>query len=171
MSKKKKKTYEAVSIPEMLGTGSTYLYVIVMLLFFPVFYRENLFELIQDKKNFFLIASLLYLVCLCPALAGRLAECIRGKRRLQKKADVLLVCMLMAAVGLSVACSIDRAASLNGISYRTVAADVFLLCILTCLGVRAFGRFTGCVRRAWLLGSAFVYETIVSTAVFTARII
>lgn len=155
--RKKKKPYETVSIPELFASGATALYVILMAVVFPMFYRENILHLIYNKRSFFLIVSIIYLICLCPAWTGRLVKAAHEKKKPVLTVDTVFTVSLFAAVLLSLLMSSDRAASWNGISYRTVPADIWILCILTGIGVRCFGKFNSQTLMAWLAGSVLIY--------------
>lgn len=148
---------ESYRISEMLGIGSTYVYIIAMLLVYPVFYRENLLNLIVDKKEYFLFFTLIYCVFLCPALIENIVLLCRGQRKFILQLDILFVGITAAAVVISTMLSIDRNESLNGLGYRTVAADVFVLCLIIYLGIRAFGKYDTYVIWSWLIGSVLIY--------------
>lgn len=155
MSKDKRKS----SFLDSMGYWATYVYVLVMLGFYPVFYRENILHIIRDKKDFFLFFTILYLIVLCPAGIASLAAL--WKKNISEKftvrADTIYLLVLALSAGFSVFFAPDRNRALNGLSYRTVAADVFLLCILVYFGVRTYGKYTSVVIWSWLFGSTSVY--------------
>lgn len=156
-SKKRAKKSDGYSIPDMLGTGGTYIYLTAMMIVYPVFYRENLLNLITDKKIFFLVFSFIYLFCLLPAAVVWMIKFFTAGEKKKLRPDTLSAIVLLAAVGISAINAVDRKEALIGISYRTVAADVFVLCIFSYFAVRAYGKYNNFVVISWLAGSALIY--------------
>lgn len=155
MSKDKKKS----SFLDSLGYWATFVYLLVMFGLYPVFYRENILHIIQDKKDFFLFFTILYLIVLCPAGIASLVALWKKNvsEKFTVRVDTVCLLVLALAVGISVFMAPDKNRALNGLSYRTVAADVFLLCILVYFGVRTYGKYTSAVIWGWLFGSTSVY--------------
>ncbi len=155
MSRNKKKS----NFLDELGYWATYAYLVIMLGLYPVFYRENILHIIRDKKDFFLFFTILYLIVLCPAKIASLLSL--WKKNISEKftirPDTVCLIILALAVGLSIFFAPERNRAFYGLSYRTVAADVFLLCILVYFGVRKYGQYTKIVIWSWLFGSASVY--------------
>ena len=50
-------------IAEWLGKRGTYFYVLIMLVIFPLFYTDGLFNLCSDKEDLFLFATLYMSAC------------------------------------------------------------------------------------------------------------
>lgn len=154
---KKKKNTEAYSVSDTIGTYATYFYVAAMLVVFPIFYRENMLQLSTDKKVFFELFTVMYAICLLPGLFVWIADLIKKEKKLEFRKDSIFIGVLLLAVVISTIFSPDRQTSMIGVSYRTVAADIFIYCAIIYFGIRKYGKYTGGVVWSWIIGSVWVY--------------
>lgn len=144
------------SLPDMFGIGGTYLYIVAMLVGFPLFYKENLLNLIVNKKDYFKLFAILYGICLCPALIMWIRDLIQKKKKLELQSDLVFIGILAIALGLSLFFSVDREISFSETTYRSAAVDAFFMSMIGYLGIRVFGRYTSGTVGSWIIGSAWI---------------
>lgn len=149
--------WEPDSVQDMIAQWATNIYMVVMFIFFPCFYRQNILQLIQDKKAFFLVCSIAYGLALCPALIKHMILFLREKEKPKVQMDTVFAGILFAAVIVSTLLAVDKQAAWSGISYRTVPANMMLLCLVTYFGVRTYGKYNTLNLWSWLIGSVVIY--------------
>lgn len=144
-------------IADIFENNITLIYMIVMFLVFPGFYTDKLFQIAEDKKNFFLFFTVLYLAVLVILMVYKTIT-NRIKRQFAKGTIEKIFCMiLLAAICLSTYFALDRKEAIYGISNRKLGALVMLGCVIAYLGVHRYGKFNNLTIWSMLLGSGFIY--------------
>lgn len=143
-------------IAEWLGEKGTYLYVLAMLVIFPLFYTNGVWNLQQDKANFFLYATSIYMCVLFPIFIKRVCD---GKKERGRciRAELVFAAILLLALAVSTAIAPDSQKSFFGSVDRMIGGMCVLGCVFVFLVVRQFGIFDGLVLWGWLLGSSLIY--------------
>ena len=145
--------------PQWLGEKGTYVYVLVMLVFFALFYTDKMFNVVDDKRRFFQYATIVYACMLLPAAVQDLYGLMKkpSSRKLPG-ADTICMLLLLGGVLLSTLLSADgRRIFWEMPTARSISGLCFIGCILVCYGVRRFGVFDGPVLWGWIAGSAGIY--------------
>lgn len=143
-------------IAEWLGEKGTYLYVLAMLVIFPLFYTNGVWNLQQDKANFFLYATSIYMCVLFPVFIKWVCDCKKGRGRCIR-AEFVFAAILLLALAVSTAIAPDSQKSFFGSVDRMIGGICVLGCVFVFLAVRQFGIFDGLVLWGWLLGSSLIY--------------
>ena len=148
------------SIMGWLSVNGTYLYILIMLIAFPLFNTQKMFDLDADKTNFFLNITILYaciiLFAAFKAVLGWRQELPSLKAAFEKP-DIIFAAILLTAIILSTIFALDIKKSFFGLVSRDVSSLCFLLCVMVYFAVRQYGMFDGIVLWGWLIGSTIIY--------------
>lgn len=141
---------------ECLETRATQIYLLSMLLFFPFFFTNKMFNLHLDKRNFFLFASAIYLCVLFPAALDALRVWM-GRMYKPKKPDTVFALILLLALAISTVFALNPRRTFFGMTSRTISGLCFLCCILIFFAVRQYGKIDKILQWSWLAGSSGLY--------------
>lgn len=144
------------SVTAWLGETGSYIYLFTMLIGFPLFYTNKMFNLYSDKKNFFLFFTFFYTCAVFPSFIKTSYHWCK-KRSLSLKPDMVFASVLLLAVLISTIFALDTKKSFFEMSSRTVSGLCFLCCIIVYFAVRKYGRYNGITIWGWLIGSAGIY--------------
>lgn len=143
-----------------VAINGTSLYILIMLVIFPVFNTRKLFALDSDKTNFFLVATITYGCILLLAVVKAALDWL-------KQDDVFLppfkvtpatfALLLTLAVILSTIFSLNIRKSLFGLVSRNVSSLCLLLGIIVFFAVRQYGLFHKLILWGWMSGSLIIY--------------
>ena len=143
-------------IAEWLGKRGTYFYVLIMLVIFPLFYTDGLFNLCSDKEDLFLFATLIYVCVLIPVFIKQVYN-LRKERAKCKGMDIVFGVILLSALFLSTIFAIDSRQSFFYSIDRMISGMCVLGCIVVFFAIRQYGIFDGVILWGWLLGSSLIY--------------
>lgn len=166
MAKKTKKK-ETVSVPEFLGGGLTYIYLILIMGVFPVYYPGTLIGLQAEKTNYFLVVATVYICLMAVFFIGRGMTFYKERRKIRFEAGDIFMAVFAVAVLISTLLAPDRVSAFMGNSGIRTGAAVMLLCIASYYAVRVFARWDKAVIWSNLLASAFIY---LSGVLLTCRV-
>lgn len=155
MAKKKKK--ETVSMPELFGGWMTYLYLIVMFGFFPVYYPGNLFGISSLKRNIFTAVAAVYLLlAVIPFISVKMSD---RKKKQKCKPDLtdVFALVFLAAVVVSSFVALDRTEAVSGQVAGKTGAIVMILCLGSYLLLKRFAWYDKILIWVNLAASAFIY--------------
>ncbi len=153
-----KETKEGVV--EWIGRKGTYLYIIIMLVIFPVYYTDGVFNLRTDKKNFFLFVTCLYLCIMFPMFIKSIIDWNKeqGRKWIRfKQVDIIFFIILLLALTISTIFALDSYKSFFEMQSRTISGMCFLGCIIIFFLIRKYGEYDGIVLWGWLAGSCIIY--------------
>ena len=143
-------------IPNWLAPTATYLYLLSMLLIFPLFNTEKMFHLYLDKRNFFLVSSIVYLCCILPQILIALYDW-GNDMTMPKKPDIIFALVLLAALTISTLFSRNVTSTFFEMSSRTISGLCFLVILAVFFAVRQYGRLDKLLLWTWLAGSSAIY--------------
>ena len=89
-----------------LGEKGTYFYILIMLVVFPLFYTNGLFNLCKDKEDLFLFVTFIYVCILVPVFIKWVYN-LRKERTKCIRADVVFGVILLLALFMSTIFAID----------------------------------------------------------------
>lgn len=141
-----------------LGEKGTYFYVLIMLVVFPLFYTNGLFNLCKDKEDLFLFVTFIYVCILVPVVIKWVYN-LRKERTKCIRADVIFGVILLLALFISTIFAIDSRKSFFYSTARMINGLCVLGCIIVFFAVRQYGIFDGIILWGWLLGSSLIYLT------------
>ncbi|MEZ3487085.1 MAG: hypothetical protein K1W22_11005 [Lachnospiraceae bacterium] len=152
-----KSTNKLIDWVSMKGTS---LYILIMLVVFPVFTTQKFFDLDNDKNNFFLIATITYACIMILAVIKTVLNWLKQDDLFLpsfKITPATFTLLLLIAVILSTIFSLNIRKSLFGVVSRNVNSLCFLLCIMVFFAVRQYGVFHRLILWGWMAGSAMIY--------------
>lgn len=143
-------------MPTWLETKATHVYIFSMLMIFPFFFIDNLFNLYLDKRNFFLLFSVLYMCALLPATLSALYDW-GNDMYAPKNPDIIFTIILLAALAISTIFALNPRRTFFGMTSRTVSGLCFLCCILVFLAIRQYVKVNKALLWEWIAGSSGLY--------------
>lgn len=143
-------------IPKWLMSRITQLYIFSMLMIFPFFYTDKMFHLFLDKRNFFLVASILYICTIFPAAMLALYDW-GNDMHAPKNPDIIFALILVSAFIISTVFSLNPEKTIFEMTSRTVSGLCYLFCMLTFFAIRQYGKVDKILLWVWLAGSAGLY--------------
>ncbi len=123
----------------------TSLYIFIMLTLFPAFFT-SIFELTENKQNFFLACTFLYICALLPSLkmpAIRIENLFAG--------------ILLTAIFLSALLAENSRRAFFEISGRCISGLCLLCCLLIYWSIQRYGAPDKILLYGWLAGSSYIY--------------
>lgn len=123
----------------------TALYIFIMLTIFPAYFT-SLFQLTEDKRDFFLFCTFIYICVLLPSFD-----------RPAKRIENLFVWVLSAAIFLSTLLAENSWQAFFGMSGRGMCGLCLLCCLLVYWGIQKYGVEDKILLCGWLAGSAYIY--------------
>lgn len=147
-------------IIDWVSINGTSLYILVMLVVFPVFNTQKLFNLDDDKTNFFLVATITYACLMLLAVVKAVLNWLKQDNLFLppfKVTPATFALLLALAIILSTIFSLNISKSLFGIVSRNVSSLCFLLGIMVFFAVRQYGVFNKLILWGWMAGSAIIY--------------
>ncbi|HCT91650.1 MAG TPA: hypothetical protein DF613_09785 [Lachnospiraceae bacterium] len=159
MKKKKNSAETEMSFPQWVGEKGTYIYVLIMLVVFSLYCTNKMFNLVEDRKNFFQYLTVLYAFMLLPAAGQALYKLVKKPSELKLPGiDTVWMLFLLGGILLSTVISGDgKRIFWEMPTARSISGLCFIGCILVYFGVRRFGVFDGPVLWGWMAGSAVIY--------------
>lgn len=159
MKKTKNKTGAKINFPEWLGEKGTYIYVLIMLVVFSLYCTNKMFNVVEDRKNFFQYLTIAYACVLLPAAVQALYRLVKKPSELKLPGvDTILLLFLLEGIILSTVISrVGRRIFWEMPTARSISGLCFIGCILVYFAVRRFGVFNGPVLWGWMAGSAVIY--------------
>lgn len=143
-------------IPEWLGSAATNTYILFMLVLFPVFFTDGMFHLFLDKRNFFLLFSIIYICILLPTALVALYNW-GNDMYAPKKLDMIFALILMAALVISTIFARSFDETFFEMTSRTISGLCFLFCMLVFFAIRQFAKVGKFLLWTWIGGSSFLY--------------
>lgn len=143
-------------IPEWFTPTVTLLYLLSMLIIFPFFNTEKMFHLFLDKRDYFLVTSIVYLCVMLPQILITLYDWGKDRFRI-KRADLVFALVLLAAFVISTFFSRDLRLTFFQMTSRTVSGLCFLCMLVVFLMVRQYGRLDKLLLWGWSAGSSAIY--------------
>lgn len=143
-------------IPSWWAPAVTYLYLLSMLLIFPLFNTDKMFHLFLDKRNFFLASSIAYLCIMLPQILIALYDWGNDMTP-PKKPDIIFALILLAALAISTFFSRNIASTFFEMSSRTISGLCFLVILTVFFAVRQYGKLDKKLLWAWIIGSSAIY--------------
>lgn len=142
------------------GIYITYLYIFIMLIIFPYYNTKKFFNLDEDKTNFFVTATTIYIFLLIPVAFNCI---LNRKKQLKfpkfgfKRIDAIFAAIFLSAVILSTIFSFDIKKSILGLVSRNVSSLCLLLSVAVFFAVRKYGIFSKILLWGWMVGSSIIY--------------
>ncbi len=143
-------------IPAWLAPAATYLYLLSMLLIFPLFNTDKMFHLYLDKRNFFLVSSIVYLCVMLPQILIALYDW-GNDMTMPKKPDIIFTLALLAALAISTFLSRNITSTFFEMSSRTISGLCFLVILAIYFAIRQYGRLDNPLLWVWIAGSSAIY--------------
>lgn len=143
-------------IPGWLGIRATQLYIFAMLVIFPFFFTEKMFNLHLDKRDFFLFFSIAYICTILPSFLIALYDW-GNNMYAPNKPDIIFALILLSAFIISTIFALNTKKSFFEMSSRTVSGLCFLFCMLTFFAVRQYGKADKFLMWSWIAGSSALY--------------
>ena len=142
--------------PKWLGPTATYIYILFMLVIFPLFFTDGMFHLYLDKRNFFLFFSIAYI---CIMLLSVLISLYNWGNNMYtpKKSDIIFALILMSALIISTIFSSNFYETFFKMSSRTISGLCFLFCMLTFFAIRQYAKIGKLLLWTWIGGSTVLY--------------
>lgn len=147
-------------IIDWVSMNGTSLYILIMLVIFPVFNTQKLFNLDNDKTNFFLVATITYACIMLLAVVKAVLNWLKQDNLFLppfKITPVAFALLLVLGVILSTIFSLNIRKSLFGVVSRNVSSLCLLLCIMVFFAVRQYGVFHRLILWGWMAGSTIIY--------------
>lgn len=145
---------------DWVSVNGTTLYILIMLVVFPIFNTQKLFNLDNDKNNFFLVATITYACIMLLAVVKAILNWLSQDNLFLppfKVTPATFALLLLLAIILSTVFSLNIRKSLVGVLSRNVSSLCFLLCIMVFFAVRQYGVFHKLILWGWMAGSAMIY--------------
>lgn len=143
-------------MPKWLETRATQIYIFLMLMVFPFFFTDGMFHLYLDKRNLFLLFSILYLCVLFPSALSALYDW-GNDIHAPKKPDIIFVLILLLALAISTIFALNPRRTFFEMTSRTVSGFCFLCCMLIFFGIRRYGKADKTLQWIWIAGSSGLY--------------
>ncbi len=143
-------------IPKWLETKATQIFIFSMLMIFPFFYTDKMFHLYLDKRNFFLVFSVIYICTLLPAFLSALYDW-GNDMYIQKRPDIIFALILLSALAISTVFALSPRRTFFEMTSRTISGLCFLFCMLIFFGVRQYGKADRFLLWEWIAGSSGLY--------------
>ena len=112
-------------IPDWFTPTVTLLYLCSMLIIFPYFNTEKMFHLFLDKRDYFLVTSIVYLCVMLPRILIALYDW-GNDMYAPKKPDIIFALVLLAAFAISTVYSRDIRMTFFEMTSRTISGLFFL---------------------------------------------
>ncbi|MCI9380426.1 MAG: hypothetical protein HFG88_05190 [Dorea sp.] len=147
-------------IIDWVSINGTSLYILIMLVVFPVFNTNKFFNLDDDKTNFFLVATITYACFMLLAVVKAILNWLKQDNLFLppfKFTPATFALLLLLAVILSTIFSLNIRKSLFGVVSRNVSSLCLLLGIMVFFAVRKYGVFHKLILWGWMAGSAIIY--------------
>lgn len=147
-------------IIDWASTNGTSLYILIMLVVFPVFNTQKFFNLDNDKTKFFLVATITYACLMLLAVVKAILNWLKQDNFFLptfKVTPATFALLLLLAIILSTIFSLNISKSLFGVVSRNVSSLCFLLGIMVFFAVRQYGVFHRLILWGWMAGSAIIY--------------
>ncbi len=147
-------------IIDWVSINGTCLYILIMLVIFPVFNTQKLFNLDNDKTNFFLVATITYACIMLLAVVKTVLNWLKQDGLFLppfKITPAAFALLLVLAVILSTIFSLNIHKSLFGVVSRNISSLCLLLGIMVFFAVRQYGVFHKIILWGWMAGSAIIY--------------
>ncbi|EOS68491.1 hypothetical protein C817_05893, partial [Dorea sp. 5-2] len=142
--------------PRWLVSASTYIYIFSMLVIFPLFFTDGMFNLYLDKRNFFLFFSIAYICILLPTALVALYDW-GNQMYAPKKPDMIFALILMSAFIISTIFASNFNQTFFEMTSRTISGLCFLFCMLTFFAIRQFANIGKLLLWTWIGGSSALY--------------
>lgn len=143
-------------MPKWLAEKMTQVFIASMLMIFPFFFTDGMFNLYLDKRNCFLLFSIVYLCILLPAALAALYDW-GNDMYAPKKPDIIFALILLAALVLSTVFALNPRRTFFEMTSRTVSGLCFLCCIIIFFAIRRYGQVDQMLLWAWIAGSSGIY--------------
>lgn len=134
---------------EWIGNKLTQIYIVLMLVVFPLFFTNKLFNLTNDKKYFFLFLTIAYMCILLPGMIDFKA--------IKWSWETIFFVALLVGILLSVCFAEDSNKAFFYMTSRSVNGMCFLCCVGMYFYIRKFGKLNKIIIGAWLAGSSMIY--------------
>lgn len=147
-------------IIDWVSINGTCLYILIMLVIFPVFNTQKLFNLDNDKTNFFLVATITYACIMLLAVVKTVLNWLKQDGLFLppfKITPAAFALLLVLAVILSTIFSLNIHKSLFGVVSRNISSLCLLLGIMVFFAVRQYGVFHKIILWGWMAGSSIIY--------------
>ncbi len=142
--------------PDWLMTAAAYIYIFSMLVIFPLFFTDGMFNLFLDKRNFFLFFSIAYICVMLPAALAALYDW-GNNMYAPKSPDMIFALILMSAFVISTVFASDFNETFFQMSSRTISGLCFLFCMLTYFAIRQHVKLGKLLLWTWIGGSSLLY--------------
>lgn len=142
--------------PKWLTSAATYIYIFSMLVIFPLFFTDGMFNLYLDKRNFFLFFSIAYICILLPTALVALYDW-GNQMYAPKKTDMIFALILMSAFIISTIFASNFNQTFFEMTSRTISGLCFLFCMLTFFAIRQFANTGKLLLWTWIGGSSALY--------------
>lgn len=143
-------------MPKWLEARATQIYISLMLMVFPFFFTDGMFHLYLDKRNLFLLFSILYLCILFPSALSALYDW-GNDMHAPKKPDMIFALILLSALAISTIFALNPRRTFFEMTSRTVSGLCFLCCMLIFFGIRRYGKVDKTLQWIWIAGSSGLY--------------
>lgn len=143
-------------IPDWFTPTVTLLYLLSMLIVFPYFNTDKMFHLFLDKRDYFLVTSIVYLCVMLPQILIALYDW-GNDMYAPKKPDIIFALVLLAAFAVSTVLSRDIYMTFFQMTSRTISGLCFLCILAIFFAVRQNARLDKYLLWGWLAGSAALY--------------
>lgn len=143
-------------IPDWFTQVVTLLYLLSMLIIFPYFNTDKMFHLYLDKRDYFLVTSIVYLCLMLPQILIALYDW-GNDMYAPKKPDIIFALILAAAFGISTVLSSDIHMTFFEMTSRTISGLCFLFILAVFFTVRQCGRLDKFLLWGWIFGSSALY--------------
>ncbi len=157
MGKNNKKKKVQLNVVDFLGSGVTYIYLLVMFGIFPIFYPGTLIGIHSMKYYFFIIAASIYVCLMLFFFIGGGISDLKKKKKPEIDKSSIFIFIFLAAVIISTLISNNMAEAFYGNDRIKTGAVVLLLCVLSYYGVKKYGRYNDTLIKVNLLASGFIY--------------
>ncbi len=143
-------------IPDWFTPTVTLLYLCSMLIIFPYFNTEKMFHLFLDKRDYFLVTSIVYLCVMLPRILIALYDW-GNDMYAPKKPDIIFALVLLAAFAISTVYSRDIRMTFFEMTSRTISGLCFLVILAIFFTIRQSGRLDKFLLWGWIAGSSALY--------------
>lgn len=143
-------------MPKWLEIRTTQIFIVSMLMIFPFFFTDGMFHLYLDKRNCFLLFSMIFLCILFPAALIALYDW-GNDMYAPKKPDMIFALILLSALMISTVFALNPRRTFFGMTSRTVSGLCFLCCIIIFFAIRRYGQVDKILLWTWIAGSSGIY--------------
>ncbi len=153
----KRKKNDDINVPDLMGKGITYVYLIVMMGVFPAFYPGHLIGIHSVKAGFFITAASIYLCLMLFVFVYSGISHIKERRKIEYDLGDIFAAVFLIAVVMSTVFGLDSQEAFWGNSRIKTGGLVLLLCVLSFFAVKRYAKPDRSLIRINLLASAFIY--------------